>query len=445
MIKYLFPLFFETPGDKTGTAPVVVLDNKTTGDSDEDLLGEGNNDDKPLKKTKEKDEAGADKDGEDDDKEPDEEEIPDEDDKENEDEEEELDEEGNPKEKEPKEKEDEEEEDLVRHSYASIKKEYPEFFKKFPGLKQAFFREQEFTKIFPSVDDAKNAVQAQENFESVREVVMNGDAETFLNQVKTASPDAVAKFAGNFLSDLRKVDKDVYIEVTTPVIRNILQQAVREATDDKDDNLIAACKVVHKAIFGGGYDDISKEVKTAAREEKDNPEKDKFNKERQEFYEQKYNSLRTGIWSEVESSLTREIERGLDPTNSIRPGLKKLLVEKIFNEVTGKVASDQAHVGRMNELWKREAKAGYNGGLKDSIKTTYLSRARAIMPAIRARVRAEGVGQQKAGDKEVKDKVDKNNRDKTPAVGRQASSGKKNATAKELNKAGTSDLDFLSS
>src|SRR5438445_13483185 len=68
---------------------------------------------------------------------------------------------------EEKPEEEEDEEDLVlekdakipfdRPTIKAIKAEFPEFFNKFPELKESYLREIEFTKIFPTVEDAKEA------------------------------------------------------------------------------------------------------------------------------------------------------------------------------------------------------------------------------------------------------------------------------------------------
>lgn len=453
LTKFLFSLLFDAPGDK-GAAPIVTItgsDDKDDLKGDLDLLGnedddKDNKDDdtSPDDDDKDDDDDGDNRDGKDDDGDKDEDKDKDDEDKEGEENEDDEDKDKLPKNKRKEPKEEDDEDDLVRHSYSAIKKEYPELFKKFPGLKQAFFREQEFTKIFPTIDEAKAAVQAQENFVSVRDAVMSGDAKSFLEQVKEASPEALDKFSSNFLADLRDVNKDVYIEVTTPVIKNILLSALKSGASKKDENLIAAAKVVHQAIFGGEYDDIEKGNETRARREED-PDRIKLNKERDEFYQGKYQMLMKEVWTDVSSNITREIEKGLDPTNSIRPGLKKILLDKIFDEVTDKVSKDVDHVKRMNDLWARERRNGFNGQLKDSLKTTYLSRAKALIPAIRQRIRAEAVETQKSNDKDKAKKVTDNNRDRRPDAGRQAGSGKKTITAKEANQKRMSDLDILNS
>jgi hypothetical protein len=412
----------------------VSLDNNTGDDkSDLDLLNDDKADDKDDKgddDTTDDEDASDDTEGDNEDG----------DSGEDKDDEEELDEDGNKKEKKEAKEDKDDDQELSRHSYRDIKAKYPELFKDFPGLKQAFFREQEFTKIFPTVDEARAALDAQENFTRLRDTVMDGDALTLLTQIKEASPEALEKFSNNFLDDLRKVDKQSYLEVTSPVIKNILQQAFVEGGQKRDENLQKAAQIIHQAIFGGDYDDIKSKAESRKTNREDDPERKKLDNERAEFLNIKFTSLRKEVWGTVEAKLTRDIEKGLDPTNSIRPGLKKILIEKIFNEVTSKVASDAEHIKRMDALWVRERKAGYSGQLKESIETTYLSRAKAIVPGIRARIRSEVTGAQKKQDNDKRDKLNNN---KKPDLQAGKNVGNKPKVLDRKSAKGMSDMDIL--
>ena len=128
-----------------------------------------------------------------------------------------------PEEKEEKEekKEGEEEEEnieLARVDYEELKKEFPELFKKFPSLKHAFFREQQFTELFPTVEDAKAASEAQAQLEEISETVVSGDVGAFFTSLKNESEDGYKKFTGNFLPTLAKADKDLYLDVISPEV-----------------------------------------------------------------------------------------------------------------------------------------------------------------------------------------------------------------------------------
>ncbi|MGA2957600.1 MAG: hypothetical protein ABSF48_17985, partial [Thermodesulfobacteriota bacterium] len=60
-------------------------------------------------------------------------------------------------EKEEKEKEEDKKFPHERYSLSEIKEKYPEIFKEFPGLRDSIFREIEYTKTFPTIEDAKDA------------------------------------------------------------------------------------------------------------------------------------------------------------------------------------------------------------------------------------------------------------------------------------------------
>src|SRR3990172_8704927 len=62
------------------------------------------------------------------------------------------------------EEEDEKEEEIDETTYQQIKKVDKDIFKKVPELRSVIFREQEYTKVFPSVEDAKQAQEAAEIF-----------------------------------------------------------------------------------------------------------------------------------------------------------------------------------------------------------------------------------------------------------------------------------------
>jgi len=344
-------------------------------------------------------------------------------------------------------KEEEEPElELARHSYGDIKAKYPNFFKEFPGLKTAFFREQEFSKIFPTVDDAREALEVKDRFDNIKDVVFGGDVATFLKQVPE---QARATFAENFLPDLFTVDKESYYAITTPVIQNIFSNVFKAAAQKRDNNLGNAAILAYQEIFGGELEDIpnllSKGIATQPRSQREpDPERIAINNEREQLNLEKRLTLQSAAWSEVSRDLTRDIEKGLDPNNAIRPGLKKIIVDKIFNEVVAEVAADAAHVKRMDDLWDRERKAGYRGAFKDSLKNTYLSRAKALVPRIRQRIRAEIAGSQKANDKTLAKKVTQQGARGDIQPGRTAKPGTKITSAKDPAFKKMSDLDFLS-
>src|SRR5439155_10821415 len=101
----------------------------------------------------------------------------------------------------------EEEHGIVgRPSFKDIKAKYPNLFKDFPDLREMFFREQGYSELFPTVEDAKEAHENSANYSFLRELVEGGtteNTEEFLGAVKDI--DKLQSFAYSFLPALQKV------------------------------------------------------------------------------------------------------------------------------------------------------------------------------------------------------------------------------------------------
>jgi len=304
--------------------------------------------------------------------------------------------------KEEKRAEGADEDTLIRVSYSDVKKEFPEFFKRFPQLKTAFFREQEFTKRFANLEDADEAIEAIESFRAVEDTVKAGNAAEFLDQVATISDRAVDRFANNFLPALFEKNQKAYFRVTAPLIRNVLAEVLEAGQENSNTNLQNAAMVVHQAIF---RDDKYGKVPMGQRLAQPDPE---LTQERNEFYTGKHNELMVGVTKDIRSQLESEIAKSIDPTKSMRPGIKKLIMEKIVAEVDKEVSSDANHMNRIMSLWRRERQSKYSGRYKGSIVTAYLSRARTSIPSIRKRVRSEIMSSQVDEDRSRSEKVNRN-------------------------------------
>src|SRR6187431_596588 len=295
------------------------------------------------------------------------------------------------------------EETLIRVSYTDVKKEFPDLFKKFPQLKTAFFREQEFTKRFGSIEDADEAVESVEAFRAIESTVKAGNAGEFLDQVSNLSDKAVDRFANNFLPALFEKNQKAYFRVTAPLIRTVLAEVLETGQENGNNNMMNAAKVVHQAIF---RDDRYGKVPMMQRPQV--PQDEELSQERNEFYAGKHNNLMLDVTKDIRSRLESEISKSVDPTKSMRPGVKKLIIEKIVSGIDKEVSSDPQHMNRIMSLWRRERQSKYSGRYKDSIITAYLSRARTSMPGVRKSVRSEILGQQKDEDDNRSSKLNRN-------------------------------------
>jgi len=298
------------------------------------------------------------------------------------------------------EKEDDEEElQLTRVEFKDIKGKYPQFFKDFPELKHAFFREQQFTEIFPTVEDAKRASEAQNAYEEITAAVIDGDVDKFLSELESESKDGLENFAKNFMPSLQKTNKDLYFEIIGPQVATFIRNVYAHGTRDKDDNIKNAAKIVHKMIFGGAYEDVEKDVPLINIESKKD---DKIEKDKAEYFSTKYNNLYKEVTETCYNKLDEEIGKGLIDLKG-KQGLVRILSKDIRGRVLEELEKDSAYMGRMQALWKREQRNGFSGTLKSSLSTLFLAKAKTVLPKIRMEVRREALGKEIKEDKEEKE------------------------------------------
>ncbi len=336
----------------------------------------------------------------------------------------------------------------IRHSRPTvqgIKSKYPDFFKDFPDMRHVLFREGEYAQLFPTVDDAKEASEKVTDFDNLADLFNSGreeDLVEFLGGV-AKTPATLVSLAGNFLPSLYKTNRDLYFQTTTPIGEALVRNAHARGVSEGNDNLKNAALVLAKWAFGD-YQFATGEKKSEppqATQTKD----PRLEQEREEFYREKYNDTRNYIETNRLSKLKSEIKRGLDPNDVFNDFTSNLLMNQIIDEIGQELEKDQRHMSQMNSLWKQARKAGFAGNWKDRILTTYLSRARAIMPAIRARNRAEALkDKQQQSDKTRQIAGKSSERKEVPgsgSSGTQRGDGRINTKAVDWGK--TTDMDII--
>ena len=294
--------------------------------------------------------------------------------------------------KESKEDEEKEEEQLTRVELKELTGKFPTLFKDFPTLKHAFFREQQFTEIFPTVEEAKKAQEAQAAYEEISAAVIDGDAHKFVKELGSESKDSIKDFATNFLPALKEENKDVYLDVITPVVAQFIKNVYSHGLSEKDENISNAAKIVHKVLFGGAYEDVGKDSPIMTREK--SKDEEKLEQDKKNYLNGKYAELYKNVTDTCYSALDQEIEKGLADLTKTKPGLKKILARDIKKTVLETMESDPNYLTRMQALWKRESRNSFSGTHKGSLHATFLGKAKAVLPRIRAEARKEALGKE---------------------------------------------------
>lgn len=392
--------------------PYVGILHDTPGDNgigdlvdDADILADDDNDDK------DDDEDGKDDDKDTDDDDKDEDKDDDKDKKDDNDGDDKDDEDEEDKDKEDKEDDKEEDDDEVdentdRITHASdLRKAYPDIFKKFPDVKAALYRDQRYTELFGTPDDAESAVKKAGILDQVeQDIYGDGDPTRLLDGVKKGAPESYKKLAYKLLPYLQKNDKELYLEVASLPIKQLLRHAYR-AGKGKETNLGKAAIYIHEHFFEN--QDIEGKVSAeGALEEKAESEESKRLKERLTAIEQRdYEAFSTSVATSYTSKMKNTILAGLDKDDRLTDWMKEKVVEDTLREIKEQLSKDAPYVKRLDSLWKQAKASEFNSDFKSRIINTALARAKSLVPTVRAKLVSKALNKQK-GKTDDKDKKD---------------------------------------
>jgi hypothetical protein len=315
-----------------------------------------------------------------------------------------------------------------------IKKVSPDLLRKVPELRGVIFRDHEFGKIFPSIEDAKEASSRLRTMDLFEQSIMSGDSTLVLSALSQSDPSAYKKFASNFLPTLFKGDRQTYVQVTLPLVKNLIRSAINDGDKlggDFGKNLRNAGKIIAKHLFDS-YD-VPEDPKPTR-----NSEQDRFEQERRNFYAARYQEFDTGTKLTALNKFESELDTSLSQYN-LPKFIKESLIHAIIRETNDSLGKDGNHVALMNSLWARAKKSGLSEAAKSQIISAYLGRAKTVMPAIRARLLKEALA-----NRGISTSKDKSNRvfptktNNAPRVTRATGVSSRNIDYRK-----TSDMDIL--
>jgi hypothetical protein len=325
-----------------------------------------------------------------------------------------------------------------------ILKKYPELFKDFPYLEKAYYREQQFTELLPTIDDAKSAVakaQALDNFETD---LGKGSTETVLKAVKEKNPQGFNKIVDDYLPTLARVDEKAYFHVLGNLTKQTIMAMVGEARRSNNEALQSAAAILNQYVFG------TTDFKPPTALSTDNPEdtqNKKVDEREQAFVRRQFEGAHTDLNTRVNNTLRNTIDAHIDPRGSMNEYVKKNASKDALETLEGLISKDTRFKALTDKLWEKAFENNFSKESTDMIKSAFLSKAKTLLPAVIKKARNEAL-RGSSGRRVSEDQDD----DKTPAnrgpiaAGRprsQSSSGKV-TSGKDVPK-GMSTLDFLNS
>lgn len=327
-------------------------------------------------------------------------------------------------------------------SRKALLKEYPDIFKKFPQLEKGYYGNQKYREIFPTLDDAQEAASKLEEYKGIESELREGKSETLFKNLMQENPDSFNTLVDNYLPTLGRVNEAAYFHVIGNVIKTTVLRMARQAEAKKDDDLMTAAKMLH----GWAFDD--EEVTPPTRfARSSNPEKSQLDKEREEFRASKLAQNQEEVKGRVNETIKATIDKYIDPNEKMPAYMRNAAVRDAVEKVNDLLSQDRTLNKFVEKLWKTAESAKFSPVEVGKIRRAYQERAKALLPHVIKKVRADalkGVERRKADDKDRKGQLPSRGRESSSRNDNRGRQSENNDSNSRHRPAGKSTLDLLS-
>ena len=276
-----------------------------------------------------------------------------------------------------------------RPTYRQVVDKYPKIFKDFPGLRDVFFRERDYSRVFPTVEDAQESYDQLNTLKAGEQIISNGNPKDFLEVLRDYDRNKEAQFVESFLPSLYKNNKPAFEAITTPVIQYALRTMHRDAGRNGNENLTNSVVNVYEWLFGTPDVESGGKAQPIPRSNTPDPEKENLKAERDrllntrhsEFIDGALNSASRKIDGIIKGSLPEEIS-GFEV---------KSITREVMDRLGAVLRADSAHRSNMDRLIRNGKQDAYSEAARERLSSAFLSRAKLALPEIIKKVKAEAL------------------------------------------------------
>lgn len=269
---------------------------------------------------------------------------------------------------------------------------YPTLFKDFPYLEKAYYREQQFTEVFPTIRDAQISHEKARILDQTEREVMNGDISIVLRAAKEENQEAFNKIADNYLPTLKRIDQQAYYHVLGGVVKDTIITMVREGhrLGDQGAPLKAAANVLNQFIFGSQqftpHQPLSQPVDSRVQQQ----EQQFQNAEQQRIMGQ-FTQTRDDLQVKADNVLKATIDGHIDPNKSMTAYVKSHATAEAFENLESLISKDLRFRSLLDKLWEKAFQDGFSKDSTDRIKSAYLSKAKTLLPTVIKKARTDAL------------------------------------------------------
>lgn len=314
-----------------------------------------------------------------------------------------------------------------------IEKFAPGFFKKFPEMERAYYRDKQFVELVGTIDDAKELIEKSRVLEDFESNLVDGNTDIILKQIKENNPESFAKITEHYLESLAKVDNNAYYHVVESVLKRGIFGALTQAKNTNNEELNKAALEFYKFMFPGDT-----ELRPITSFAKQAPEDDKLKAEREAFVKERFETAQSDLQVRIDNKIKNTIDAHIDPQGKMTPYVKKNAIRDAMDTLEKSIANDNSFKKTvLDPLWKKAYEEKFSRASLDRISSAYLSKAKSLIRPVIQKARIEAL--KGLGKREEKDR-------RGPiSVGRTSTSSKESRGKIKAPEKGMKTIDYLNS
>jgi len=288
------------------------------------------------------------------------------------------------------------EEDLLEIVSPARRKEilakYPKLFKDFPYLEKAYYRDQQFTEILPTVQDARLAVEKARILDNTEREVMDGNITSILRAARSESQEAFNKIADNYLPALRAVDQQAYYHVLGNVVKDTIITMAREGKNLGDNGapLLAAANILNQFVFGSQTFTPPQQLARQVNPNEQAREQQLNQQEQQRFYQQ-FETVKDELQTKADNVLKSTIDGHIDPNGTMSDYVKSHATKEAFENLEVLISKDTRFRSLLDKLWEKAFQSNFDKETTAKIKSAYLSKAKTLLPSVIKKARNDAL------------------------------------------------------
>jgi hypothetical protein len=328
-------------------------------------------------------------------------------------------------------------------SRRQLMKEYPDIFKKHPGLESTIYRERAYTDILPTIEDAKNAKEALNILDNFDKDLKQGKTVDMMKAVLSTDEDAFKKLVDNYMPNLEQVNKDAYHHVLGNEIKHVVHAMSTYAKENDNKEVAQAAATLYQFMFNSTKWEAPKKLfSDTVVDDSVTKERERLNKEKEEFENQKQSEHITKLMGSIDNQVKGTIEKSIDPKDEMSEFTKNSAINEVLKKAGEVLKGDKRFQDIVKSLTNKSRSEKFNNESLNRIRSAYYTKYKSVLLPIIQSVRKEALKGKNARVKEEKtenDTTKRANRDTTV----RDSKGGNNQNDKNKPKPGQDYANFL--